>query len=95
MVRIPPLDWSKAAGGDLYGTTSSGGSGGVGTVFTLKTNGSGFAVLKNCGGSDGATPEGSLVRASDGTLYGTTGGESYVGVGTIFRLNPDGSGSRY
>jgi uncharacterized repeat protein (TIGR03803 family) len=32
-------------GGKLYGATDAGGSGGVGVIFTLSTNGTGFKVL--------------------------------------------------
>jgi uncharacterized repeat protein (TIGR03803 family) len=35
------------SGSTLFGTTSAGGSGGSGTVFSLSTNGNGFTVLKS------------------------------------------------
>ena len=37
----------------LYGTTQDGGTYGFGTVFTLRTNGSGYTVLYNFTGKDG------------------------------------------
>ena len=86
-------------GGNLYGTTLSGGAG-FGTVFRLKRGGSSWVLsllYKFAGGSDGAGPYGRLVLASDGTLYGTTmaGGMSgpscqlqFKGCGTIFNLRP-------
>ena len=40
----------------LYGTTSSGGPNGGGTVFTINTDGSGFKTLHFFTGSDGASP---------------------------------------
>jgi uncharacterized repeat protein (TIGR03803 family) len=41
------------------------------------------------GGADGAYPTTGLLRAEDGTLYGTTEGEDAKGnFGTVFRLNP-------
>ena len=79
--------------GVLYGTTYYGGVGGVGTVFKLNQDGSGFAVLKNFDApTTGGGSYARLTQADDGVLYGTT----YLGgngnAGTVFKLNPDGSG---
>jgi len=41
--------------------------------------------------ADGATPYGSLLRGSDGALYGLTFSGGANGLGTAFRLDPDGS----
>ena len=75
----------------LYGASTSGGNGGSGTVFSLNTDGSAFAVLHHFAGSDGADPEGTLATDGD-VLYGTTyqGGDN--GNGTIFALNTAGTG---
>jgi uncharacterized repeat protein (TIGR03803 family) len=75
----------------LYGTTSSGGSSNLGTVFKLDTNGSSYTVLKNFAGSDGSYPEGGVVL-SGSTLYGTTEQGGSNNSGTVFMLNTDGSG---
>lgn len=77
----------------LYGTTIYGGSSGVGTVFAINTDGSGFTNLHSFASLDGAGPLNLI--ASGNTLYGTTyeGGSSWPGgSGTIFSLNTDGSG---
>jgi uncharacterized repeat protein (TIGR03803 family) len=85
------------AGGTLYGTTSAGGSGGSGTVFSLGTNGDNFTVLKNFSAltdytnSDGADPEAALI-VSNGVLYGTTQYGGAGGCGSIFRVNTNGTG---
>jgi uncharacterized repeat protein (TIGR03803 family) len=80
--------------GMLYGTATSGGSGQYGTVFKLKTDGSGYAVLHSfaAGKSDGSNPNSSLVEDSAGFLYGTTlhGGPS--GLGTVYKVKTDGTG---
>jgi len=79
------------AGNTLYGTTWSGGSATNGTVFALKTDGTGFRLLHSfTGGSDGSAPMADLILSGD-TLYGTTewGGS---GNGTVFRVNTDGTG---
>jgi uncharacterized repeat protein (TIGR03803 family) len=75
----------------LYGAATGGGSANRGIVFCLKRDGGDYSILRHfLGGNDGASPQGPLLAASDGFLYGTTtgGGE---GFGTIFRLRPDGA----
>jgi uncharacterized repeat protein (TIGR03803 family) len=83
------------SGDTLYGTTREGGGPeafvGYGTVFKIKTDGSGFTVLKYFDGSDGRNPFAG-VALSGNTLYGTTyyGGSSNIG--TVFQVNTDGTG---
>ena len=86
--------------GVLYGTTSSGGSAGAGTIYELKPSGSTYteSVIYNFGSysGDGADPGfGALVTDSSGALYGTTraGGSAACtyGCGTVFKLAPQGS----
>jgi uncharacterized repeat protein (TIGR03803 family) len=90
------------SGNTLYGTTQYGGSSGNGTVFAIKTDGTGFTNLYNftetagsTGGygtnRDGANPVGGLILSGN-TLYGTAvGGGSSAG-GTVFAINTDGTG---
>ncbi|MGP8198286.1 MAG: choice-of-anchor tandem repeat GloVer-containing protein [Limisphaerales bacterium] len=80
------------SGNTLYGTTEDGGSWSAGTVFSVKTNGTGFTNLYIfTGGSDGADPEAGVTLLGN-TLYGTTknGGLGPIS-GTIFAVNIDGS----
>ena len=80
------------AAGNLYGTTSTGGSSSGGTVFELTAGSWTMRVLHNfSGGSDGDTPYAGLVRAG-GNLYGTTSGIN-SGWGTVFELTPAGGGN--
>src|SRR5689334_12880527 len=60
------------SGNTLYGTAYEGGTGAVGTVFAVNTDGSGFTTLLNFtfGTSDGYSPYGGLVLSGN-TLYGT------------------------
>jgi uncharacterized repeat protein (TIGR03803 family) len=62
--------------GALYGTTLGGGTNNLGTVFKLKKDGSGYAVLHNFLNIevDGNRPMAGLLAGSDGALYGTTDG---------------------
>ncbi len=77
----PPTDGAfPAAGlvadssGNLYGTTTSGGPSGFGTVFKLSPNGTSYTILHSFAGgaSDGADPTAALIIDSGGNLYGTT-----------------------
>ncbi len=100
----PEAGLTMDAAGNFYGTTSSGGGtgcdgGGCGTVFKLKRAGSGFVltpILSFNGVTDGLDPQGRVVIAPDGTLYGTTvsgprGDCGGWGCGTVFRLRPPAS----
>jgi len=86
------------AAGNLYGTTTAGGTGlfdcptGCGTVFKVDTAGN-ETVLHSFGetSSDGEGPfYGYLVRDGAGNLYGTTDSGGTHGSGTIFRVSPAG-----
>ncbi len=78
--------------GNLYGTTSSGGSAGFGTVFKIDASGV-ETVLYSFTGSDGANPYAGLVMDSTGKLYGTTENGGTFGLGTVFEINTGGSQS--
>ncbi len=78
--------------GFLYGMTQRGGTNDHGTIFKIKTDGSGFTKLfEFLYNVSGSFPYGSLI--SDGTfLYGMTGqGGSTALYGTVFKIMPDGS----
>ncbi len=81
----------EASDGNFYGTTTSGGSQQNGTVFRMDKQGA-VTVLYNFGGepTDGGFPNGGLVQATDGNLYGATklGGEH--GVGTLYQISTSG-----
>jgi uncharacterized repeat protein (TIGR03803 family) len=51
-----------------------------------------FEVLHTfTGGPDGAGPSSALIQASDGNFYGTTSTRGAFGLGTIFKIAPDGT----
>ena len=59
--------------GELYGTTSYGGSNDGGTVFKITSSGTKTTLYSfKEDGSDGERPSGDLIDV-DGVLYGTTG----------------------
>jgi uncharacterized repeat protein (TIGR03803 family) len=78
------------SGNTLYGTASKGGTFGFGSLFSIKTDGTGFTNLHNFTDSE-ATPYARLIL-SGGTLYGTTSGSSGSGFGTVFKLGTNGAG---
>jgi uncharacterized repeat protein (TIGR03803 family) len=83
------------AAGNLYGTTSFGGTSGAGIVFELTNPGApaGWTetVLYNfTGGSDGSQPYGGLIFDSAGNLYGTTYQGGTSNAGTVYQLAPPG-----
>jgi len=87
-----PQDGVILSSNRFYGITIYGGSNGVGTVFALNTDGTGFTNLYNfTGGIDGYEPCRSLLLSGN-TLYGTALSGGSNGDGTIFALNTDGTG---
>jgi uncharacterized repeat protein (TIGR03803 family) len=84
----------QATDGNLYGTTGYGGATGWGTVFRITENGTlttlySFCSQNNC--ADGQTPEGGLVQATDGNLYGTTSGREADRGFTVFKVTLSGT----
>src|SRR5206468_2757955 len=75
------------ASGNLYGTTSNGGTNGYGTVFKLDAaNDYALTTLHDFDGSDGAGPRAALIADASGTLFGTTAGGGPSGGGVAFSL---------
>lgn len=95
------------AQGNLYGTTTRGGTHDVGTVYKLSANSDGSwteAVLHSFAydGIDGYSPDDSVVLDSVGNIYGTAslGGTGactnpigvVIGCGIVFKLVPSSNG---
>jgi uncharacterized repeat protein (TIGR03803 family) len=96
------------AAGNLYGTTSSGGANGPGTVFQLVPNADGswsesvlysFCSFTNC--TDGGLPAAGVIMDRAGNFYGTTvfGGNSAnncnggnLNCGVVYKLTPKSGG---
>jgi uncharacterized repeat protein (TIGR03803 family) len=83
---LPQGSLIQGADSYLYGVTSAGGSGGVGTVFKISTTGI-FKVIRHLvSATDGANPEGSLVKGAGGVdsfFFGMTKSR-------IFKISPNG-----
>ena len=85
----------QASDDNFYGTTSTGGANGAGTVFKITPAGSEL-VLHSFGArasGDGESPYGSLIQASDGNFYGMTLGGGSNGTGAVFKITPAGAES--
>ncbi len=89
------------AAGNLYGTTSQGGTYGYGwgTVFELTPAAGGGWTEKvlhsfpDYNGTDGTSPYAGLIFDAAGNLYGTTSqGGTYIFRGTVFELTPAAGG---
>ena len=90
----------QATDGNLYGTTSYGGTncmseGGCGTVFRITPAGSLTTIYSFCSQpscADGVQPVAGLIQGRDGNFYGTTfGGGTGNNEGTVFKITTAGT----
>lgn len=90
---VLPFAGLVSLGGEFYGTTSAGGTSGVGAVYRVSKTGSEKLLYSFKGGSDGSSPYAPLV-VYKGALYGTTyvGGNKACpqGCGTVFEVTTAG-----
>ena len=83
----------QAANGNIYGTTSYGGSSTFGTFFKLSSSNKLTTLYNFCSQllcADGAVPYAGLIQASDGNFYGTTTGGGTFTLGTVFEITAGG-----
>lgn len=80
---------TKASNGKLYGMTGSGGSFDHGVLYEYDISTNAFTKKIDLDGTNGSSPYGSLMLASNGNIYGTTyqGGVTHQGV--LFEYNPN------
>lgn len=85
---------ARGLGGVFYGTTLQGGAADRGTVYRLETGPFGATVttLHEFAAVD-ANPDGGVILASDGLLYGTFGDDQVSA--TVYRLATDGTAFEY
>jgi len=78
--------------GNLYGTTTSGGTQcGCGVVYKLAPGPKGkwtYTLLHTFTGADGAQPDANLILDDKGNLYGTTATGGTYGGGVVFEITP-------
>lgn len=85
---LPGGSLIKANDGKLYGVTSIGGSNNAGVIFSFEPSSSTYTKLWDFDITNGGYPNGSLMQASDGKLYGMTSAGGSGGVGVIFSFDP-------
>jgi uncharacterized repeat protein (TIGR03803 family) len=89
-----PFALTQGADGNFYGTTSMGGTNdlpyGGGTFFRITPAGV-LTTLYSFTMSDGYSPRGSLLQASDGNFYGVTNEGGSGLYGTLFQITPSGT----
>jgi len=84
--------------GNLYGTTPAGGNYGWGNVFKLTNTGTGWkwrAIHSFKGGNDGAIPAATSAFDAAGNLYGEATTRGAHDGGTVFQLQPNGTGWKF
>jgi uncharacterized repeat protein (TIGR03803 family) len=72
--------------GNLYGTTSGGGTNGDGTVFELAKGNSTITALASSSNPNSNYLATCLLRDGSGNFFGTSGGGGASGAGTVFEL---------
>ena len=77
-------DWD----GNLYGTTSSGGTANAGVVFKIDTSGNETVLHSFTGGADGGSPYAGVILGQEGQLYGATAFGGQANVGVVFEIKP-------
>lgn len=87
---VPQGGLVRGKNGNLYGTTSAGGTNFDGTVFELTPAGV-LSILHSFDGTDGFSPVGALVQAKNGNFYGTTSNGGANGGGTVFEVTGEGT----
>ncbi|WP_018611681.1 choice-of-anchor tandem repeat GloVer-containing protein [Segetibacter koreensis] len=77
--------------GNFYGLTTKGGTNQNGTIFKCTPSGT-YTVLRHLySGNDGGSPNGSLVKGSDGSFYGLNSVGGKKDGGTIFKITSGGT----
>jgi uncharacterized repeat protein (TIGR03803 family) len=86
----PVADLIQGTDGNLYGTTSTGGTHSGGTVFKMTLVGAETVLYSFGAAGDGTNPVAGLVQGTDGNFYGTTQNGGTLNKGTVFKMTPAG-----
>ncbi|MCD4834546.1 MAG: T9SS type A sorting domain-containing protein [Bacteroidales bacterium] len=78
----------QASNGKIYGTTKSGGADSYGVFFEYEPDTDTYTKKINFNGTNGSSPAGSLIQASDGKFYGMTERGGINDYGVIFEYDP-------
>ncbi len=72
----------------VYGMTNAGGINKKGVIFKFDISINHYTLVYNFNGTDGQYPAGSLIKGTDGKLYGMTPLGGTLGFGVIFNFDP-------
>ena len=90
-IRDPRGVLVEGGDGQLYGTSTGGGTRNAGTVFAIDPRQSELTVLHSFGDPNspalGVAPEHGLLAVANGDLYGTTRRAGHHGQGAVFRID--------
>jgi len=81
----------QASDGNLYGATYGGGTDNSGTVFRVTLTGAESVVYAFGFGGDAANPNGSLIQASDGNIYGLAFSGGALNYGALYEVSLAGA----
>ncbi len=84
---LPTGSLVKGTDGKFYGMTGSGGANGVGVIFQYDAVSNTFNKLYDFEDATGSQPQGSLIQAVNGKLYGMTQQGGYYSSGVLFSLD--------
>jgi len=79
------IQWNDSI---LYGLASQGGVNNKGILFQYNINSSSFSKVFDFDSINGSYPLGSLLKGSDGMLYGMASGGGTNNLGVLFQFNP-------
>lgn len=80
--------FAVAPNGKLYGTTYFGGANGVGVLYEYDIATNIYVKKFDFGGTNGNYPNGSMIVATNGKLYGITGNGGLTNNGVLYEFDP-------
>jgi uncharacterized repeat protein (TIGR03803 family) len=80
----------RDSAGNLYGTTSNGGTASMGVVYRVNPAGQETVLYSFKGGTDGSFPQAGVIGDSTGNLYGATEGGGTANAGVVYKVNQAG-----
>ena len=89
--RNPKGSLIQVVDGTIYGMTNLGGVNDLGVIFQYNATTDVYTKKVDLNSTNGTLPEGDLMQASDGMLYGMTSKGGLYNKGVLFQYNPNTS----
>jgi uncharacterized repeat protein (TIGR03803 family) len=80
-----------ASDGNLYGATRNGGTSDAGTIYRYNLPGDTYEKIHDFVGTDSDYPAGDLIEPAPGDFYGTTAGNGFDDLGSVFHMDASGT----